>query len=331
MRPVVAGIGNAIMDALVVVEDADRLVDELGLIRGTMHPVDHDQWTAAHDRVVDLGLTYESGGSCANTIAMLGRLGSAARYCGVVGNDALGRTYTERMTESCGGHALQPAEGNTGKCLSIVSREDAERTMLTDLGISTTLTDLGDFVQVLDEARVAHFTGYTLLGDPMRTTVLNAMSRVRDAGNLVSLDVADPMVVANTRALLWETIDALADIVFLNAEEARALTERAPEDAVTHIAKEARVSTVVVKLGARGSLVWQDGRVSTIDARRVRAIDTTGAGDAYAGGFLHGYCLGWSPDKAGALGSAVAAEVVSQLGAIVRDNSKLHALLNELA
>lgn len=327
----VAGMGNAIMDALVIIDD-DALLDELGLVRGTMHPADHTEWTRVFDRVRSLGVKFESGGSCANTIATLGRLGANTLYCGRVGDDELGAIYAERITDSCGQHALRVAPGvPTGKCLSIVSRADAERTMVTDLGAAIGLDELGAFVDEIRAARIAHFTGYTLLDGPMLPVVLQAMAAAREAGVLVSLDVADPFVVLGIRERLWSILGEHVDIVFLNAEEARALTDHAPEQAAEIVARHAKVRTVVVKLGSRGSMIWHDGETHMIGIRKVEAVDTTGAGDAYAGGFLFGYLRGWEMARCGALASAVAAATVGQLGAVVRDNHRLRALVDEIA
>ncbi|MCB9662559.1 MAG: adenosine kinase [Alphaproteobacteria bacterium] len=328
----VAGLGNALMDALVVVDDAEALLDRLGLVRGTMHPVDHAEWEAVHKEVAHLDVVLESGGSCANTIATVGRLGARAVYRGQVGDDALGQTYADRLADACGEHLLRvSSDAPTGKCLSIVSRQDAERTMVTDLGASVLLPDLGGFADVLRSTRIAHFTGYTLLGGAMEGVVRQALPLARDAGALVSVDVADPFVVGQLRDTLWRVLAAYADVVFLNAEEARALTDRTPEHAAETIASEAGVKTVVVKLGSRGSLVLHDGEAHEIGVRKVEAIDTTGAGDAYAGGFLYGLARGWAPETCGALASAVAAETVAQLGAVVKDGARLRALAAELA
>lgn len=324
----VAGIGNALMDALVVADDAPALLEELGLVRGTMTPVDHAAWQEAHDRLAARGVVYESGGSCANTIATLGRLGARAIYRGQVGDDALGRLYAERMTEACGSHDIQVFAGAaTGKCLSIIDRADAERTMLTDLGASVHLSTLGGFGDTIRQAKVAHFTGYTLLDGPTQPMVFDAMRAARDAGTLVSLDAADPFVVHAIKDRLWHVLDAFVDIVFLNAEEARALTDQAPEHAAAVVAREARVRTVVVKLGSRGSIVLHDGAEHPIGIDRVDAVDTTGAGDAYAAGYLYGVVHGWAPSRAGRLAAAVAAETVTHVGAVVRDRARLQAIL----
>jgi sugar/nucleoside kinase (ribokinase family) len=326
----VAGIGNALMDALVLVDD-EQLVDELGLVRGTMHPVDHAAWEDVYARVKHLGVTLDSGGSCANVIATLGRLGAKVVYRGQVGDDELGRTYAARMIESCGHVALKVAPGHhTGKCLSIISRRDAERTMVTDLGAAITLEDLGDYGSVLASAGIAHFTGYTLLPGKMRTVIDGAMAQAKAGGARISLDVADPFVVAATKDYLWEILEKYTDIAFLNAEEARALTDEAPEKAARIVSERAHVRTVCVKLGSRGSIVFHDGVEYEIPIYKVKAVDTTGAGDAYAGGFLYGLSRRWPVEMCGHLGSRVAALAVAQIGAVVKDHALLAGAVSEV-
>ncbi len=325
----VAGLGNALMDALVVVDD-DQILTDLGLIRGTMHPVDHDQWHEVYERVKHHGVVFDSGGSCANTVATVGRLGGRAIYCGHVGDDQMGRLYARRIEEACGGHALRfSASMRTGKCLSIISRTDAERTMLTDLGAATRLPDLGAFEADLTRARVAHFTGYTLLPGEMQAVALDAMGRAHAAGVEVSFDAADPFVVAEIRDLVWRALEETASIAFLNSDEARQLTGEDPEHAIVTIADRAGLDTVVVKLGAHGSLVRRDGETVHVGVYPVRAVDTTGAGDAYAGGFLFAHTRGWDPRHCGQLASAVAAHTVAQVGAVVRDADLLRQVLRE--
>lgn len=318
-----AGLGNALMDALVVVDD-DAILDELNLVRGTMHPVDHDRWQQVYERIREHRVTFDAGGSCANTIATAGRLGARAIYSGQVGDDQMGHQYAAYMERACGQHALHfTRERATGKCLSIISAKDAERTMLTDLGAAVCLPGLGDFANDLADTRYAHFTGYTLLPGPMQAVALEAMAHAKAAGAIVSLDVADPFVIGLIRDVMWQTLRDHVDIVFLNAEEAHGLSGRPAEEAAHDIAERAGVATTVVKLGGRGSIILDRGELHTIDIRRVKAVDTTGAGDAYAGGFLYGMVKGWSVARAGNLASHVAALTVSQIGATVKDKDLL--------
>ena len=322
----VTGLGNALVDALVRVEQ-DGLLDEMELHRGHMHPVGHDQWNAAYQRVESFGAELQSGGSCANTIAAMGLMGARSIYCGQVGDDGLGRLYAERLQEACGGHALRITSGHpTGKCLSIISGADAERTMLSDLGAAIQLPDLGDFGATIQDSRMLHLTGYLLLGEPMRSRALEAIAAAKEAGVPVSLDAADPFVVETIGELMWDTIQQSADIVFLNAEEAATLCGTSPEVALEKVASV--VDTVVVKLGGRGSMVSHRGSVVRAGVHKVDAIDTTGAGDAYAAGFLYGLLHNWGPAESADLGSRVAAMTVSQIGAVVRDRSRLSSAIS---
>lgn len=325
----VAGLGNALVDALVRIDD-DALLTELSLTRGHMHPVNHEEWEWAFARVEHLGAAIHSGGSCANTVATMGLLGARALYCGQIGDDALGRLYAESMTQACGQHALRvTAQAPTGKVLSIISGVDAERTMLTDLAAAVQLPDLGDFAAQIARSRLLHVTGYLLLGEPMRTRALEAIQIARAHGVPVSLDAADPFVVETVGELMWETLAQSADIVFLNAEEASTLCKTSPQEALEKVA--AVVDTVVVKLGREGSLVRHRGADHRAGVHRVHAIDTTGAGDAYAAGFLYGLLQGWSPSRCADLGSRVAAMAVSQVGAVVRDRQRLAQAITDSA
>jgi len=331
MRYDVVGLGNALVDALVVLEH-DGVVEELGLIRGTMHLVDHDRWQEVHEHIRHLEVLLDSGGSCANAVATAGLLGARTTMVGRVGDDDLGQTYRDRMAEACGAEALQIAPGaHTGKCLSMISSVDAERTMVTDLGAATNLPDLEGFAQLASKGRLAHFTGYTMMDEAARRQVVAAMEQARAAGVRISLDAADPMVVQLLRDTLWELIDTTTDLVFLNREEAEMLAGVEAERAIEVIGERTRVGTAVVKLGADGSLVLAGGRLHRIEVNQVDAVDTTGAGDAYAGGFLYGYVNGWPAPACGRLASAVAASVVSQVGARVTDRDLLQRLVAEHA
>lgn len=328
----IAGIGNALMDALVMIDD-DAVLDQLGLTKGTMHPVSHERWQEVYEQLRDHGVTFDSGGSCANTIATAGRLGCHALYYGQVGDDQMGKLYASLMEKATGGHALRFSKAAaTGKCLSVISRSDAERTMLTDLGAAVGLDSLSDdFQSALRSTRIAHFTGYTLLPGPGQAVVTGAMKVAREAGALVSLDAADPFVVDLVRDLFWDVLRLHTDLVFLNEEEAKHLTGKSAEEAVDIIAEQAHVRTVVVKLGKRGSIVRHGDKRVEIAAHIVDAIDTTGAGDAYAGGFLTGMARDWPIERCGKLASHVAALTVAQVGATVKDADALAAAVRASA
>ena len=327
----VAGIGNALMDALVILED-DSLLTELGIQRGMMHPVDHDGWEAVYNKVRDRDVVFDSGGSCANAVANAGRLGAKALYRGQVGDDQMGQLYGSLLEKHCGGHALKfQTEHPTGKCLSLVSSSDAERTMLTDLGAAVHLADLDAFADDLRRTKIAHFEGYTLLDGPINSPVLEAMRIAKESGAKVSIDASDPFVVHTVKDRLATAVREFADIVFLNAEEARLLTDLDdPLAALRHVRAESDVSHVAVKLGGEGSLVSDQDDIYRIQVYRVDAKDTTGAGDAFAGGFLYGLSQGWDTERAGRLASAVAGLAVAQVGAVIHDTDALAKVRDDL-
>lgn len=316
------GLGNAIMDALVRVDDS--VIAELGLKRGQMHPVDHPKWHAAYERVQAHGVEVHSGGSCANTIQTMGLLGAKVLYCGQIGDDAFGEMYAKSMLEVCGAHALRTTDAHvTGKCLSLISTRDGERTMLTDLGAAVHLPTVGDFAAQIRSARVLHLTGYLFLGGPVREAAFEAANVAKAAGVLISLDVADPFVARTLTEDMRGLLKEYVDICFLNKEEAEVVTGRAPHLAVELLGEWC--TTAVVKLGGEGSLVRQAGVTHRIPVFPVKVADTTGAGDAYAGGFLYGWLDGWPAERAGELGSRVAALTVSQVGAVCRDRGAVAA------
>lgn len=327
----VAGIGNALMDALAVVDD-QALIERLGLSRGVMQLVDHDRWMEIYEQVrLIRDPEFHSGGSCANTIATIGWLGGDAIYHGKVGDDQMGHLYSRLLEKACGRHALTfTRSAPTGKCMAIISSRDAERTMCTDLGAATTLDSYDGFIEPLTTARVSHFEGYALFSDEFRATVIGAMQHVKRSGGKVSIDACDPSVIRAVPDLFWSILDNYAQICFLNEEEALRLAGvDDPMEAIRKVAARGQLEVVVVKLGPRGSLVASGGEVWKIPVKPITAVDTTGAGDAYAGGFLYGYTRGWAPERCGRLASHVAGLTCSQIGAVVADRAKMAAAVAE--
>ena len=317
----VIGLGNALLDSLVTTDD--QVVSALGFDRGLMHVVDHGPWMDAYGRFPSEEVSLQTGGSAANTIAALGLMGGNARFRGHVGRDDMGSLYAKQMENACGGHAITAGdEDATGKCLSLVSKEDAERTMLTHLGAAPLMPGLGALEELIPNAQVFHVTGYAFLGGAIKDVAIEAIKLAKASGTKVSIDVADPFVVSTIKDELTGLLEEYADIVFMNSEEAKAVCDGIPaEEAIERLSET--VSTIVVKLGAKGSRVRHQGETADIRVERVEAVDTTGAGDSYASGFLYGITRGWNGAKAGALGSRIAAMTVSQMGAVVRDADAL--------
>jgi hypothetical protein len=323
----VAGLGNALMDALIVMDSDDFLGTE-NLNKGIMHPVDHERWMGVYSKLDSSKVVLQTGGSCANTIAAMGLMGAKVSYCGHLGNDEFGSTYASQFVDACGEHSLILGEGHTGKCLSLVS-QDAERTMLTDLGTSVMLPSIEHFKKVIAESQVLYSTGYLLLGDPMKSRLIEAAEFAKAQGVLIALDVADPFVVKAVTADMKDFIDKYCDLVFLNEEEAKAITG---SDEATDAIEELKgmCDTIVVKLGKKGAVVYSKGEIAKTGVKLVKPIDTTGAGDSFAAGFLFGFTHGYSLEKSVQLATHIAAETIIQVGAVVRTPNRLREIVEEV-
>jgi sugar/nucleoside kinase (ribokinase family) len=317
----VVGLGNALVDSLVVVDEA--ALAGLEFQQGVMHPVDGATWDRVFARYQGHGMEIHSGGSCPNTMATLGLLGVRTAFRGQVGNDEMGARFLASLGASCDVNGVNVVAGaSTGRCLALVRRTDGDRTFLVHLGTATELADVGPFEAQIQASRMLHVTGYPVLQPPIREAAFRALDVARAAGVSVSFDVADPFVIRAIRDDIWWVLKEYADVVFLNEEEAAELCDgMPPEDAVHELSRY--VDTVVVKLGVRGSLVERNGVVTPIGALRVNAVDTTGAGDSYAAGFLYGHVHGWSAERCGRLGTRIAALNVTQLGAVYQDAEQL--------
>jgi sugar/nucleoside kinase (ribokinase family) len=320
----VFGLGNALVDALVVLDDRP-LLEKHQLKRGTMHLVSDERWRGVYAEVPKEGVVIHPGGSCANAVSTVALLGGTATFCGLVGTDDLAELYTAGLAAVLGEHLMVQRPGiHTGKCLSLISEDDAERTMLTDLGAAMELTPAEVPVDEVARSRWLHITGYLFTGGEMGAAAYAALDRALLAGTKVSFDVADAFVIDHFREAVDRVIERYADVVFMNEEEARKLGDGDAMESFRSLAK--RVDTVVLKLGRRGSIIKRGDDVIPIEAITVDAIDTTGAGDSYAGGFLYGLSQGWPLDACGHLASAVAALTVSQLGGVIRDAAALAAV-----
>lgn len=306
----IVALGHAIVD--VVAPCDDDLVARLGLSKGTMTLVDDEQSERLYAALSPE--TEGSGGSAANTAACLASLGGSARFVGKVGEDSLGKVFAEDI-RSIGVCFDVPAAGvaGTGRCLVMVT-PDAERTMCTNLGVGSTLSAADVDPAAIAAARVVYIEGY-LCGKPESASAVEAALEAADrGGTLVALSGSDPSWVDLIRDALVPMLDRV-DILFVNELEALALAG-APDRAAALEALAARCDTVVITLGAEGCLVaTADGARLEVPAEPATAVDTTGAGDSFAAGYLYGFVNDFSPERCARLGAAAAAEVVSHLGA----------------
>lgn len=313
--PLVLGLGSALLDQLAHVPEA--FVQALAGQKGGMVLID-DTERRRLQASLPVPPEVAPGGSAANTVVGLARLGLPARLLAKVGADAAGETY-RRHSASAGvdtGSLKRHPDQPTGTCLSLIT-PDGERTMRTFLGAAATLAV--DDVTPADLAGVTHLLveGYMLVNAPVVEAVLH---QARLAGCRVCLDLASPEVVHGAADRLPGLLAESVDIVLANETEAAAFAgTRDPEAALATLA--GLCDLAVVKLGPEGALLRRGAEQVHVPAERVSARDTTGAGDLWAAGFLYGYLQNASLSTAGRLGAAVAKEVVQVIGAALPETT----------
>jgi sugar/nucleoside kinase (ribokinase family) len=308
----VVGIGNAIVDVIATADEAFLVAQNL--VKGSMTLIDEARGEAIY---AGMGPGVEcSGGSAANTVAGVASFGAKAGYVGRVREDGLGQVFRHDITAQ-GVVFRTPAATQgpaTARCLVMVT-PDAERTMATFLGASVELGPEDLDVDLIQRARIVYLEGY--LWDPPRAKeAFVAAAKIAHAqGNQVALTLSDRFCVERHRADFLRLIDGHVDILFANESELLALTEQDDFDAAAAaIAGKCRIAALT--RSAHGSVVLTDGVAVAVPAQPVDTlIDTTGAGDLYAAGFLFGLTRGLAPADCAALGGLAAAEVISHIGA----------------
>ena len=318
----VIGIGNAIVD--VMAPCADTLIAELGLERGGMTLVD----TARAQELYDaMGPAREiSGGSAANTLAGLAALGSRCAFIGQVADDQLGEVFAHDVRAGGISFATPVRAGDppTARCLIFVS-PDGQRTMNTYLGASQFLPASALDEAVIADAEVLYLEGYLWDPEEPRAAMRRAIDAARGAGRKVAFTLSDAFVISRHGDDFRALIEAgLIDILFANHIELAALTGL--DDLHAGIAAlTGKVPLVVVTRGAAGAVAASGGELCEVPAQPVaQVVDTTGAGDLFAAGFLHGHVNRRDLHDCLTLGSICAAEIISHYGA--RPEADLRAL-----
>ena len=307
----VVAIGHAIVDVLVRVHE--EVLRRYGLPKGSMTLLDPHQAEALYNTLKPELET--SGGSAANTVAGLASLGSSTGFIGRVCDDPLGRVFRHDVT-AMGVHYPTPCSANgvaTGRCLVLIT-PDAERTMATDPGCASGLGADDLDLPLIRQAKVLYLEGYLFDDQGAKAAFRRAATTARNAGGLVALSLSDGFCVERHRDDFRTMITEDVDILFANEEEITALLQvDTMADAVEHLRQPPLIAALTC--GARGSLVLGGGLVHAIPPHPLTGVvDTTGAGDLYAAGFLHGATRQLPLEDCGRIGSLAAAEVISHLG-----------------
>jgi sugar/nucleoside kinase (ribokinase family) len=312
----VFGFGNALVDILVQVDEAH--IEEFNLTKGGFNLVEESRMKAILRGVKGRKKKIVPAGSCANTIFALAALGANVVLCGKIGDDKHGRLYEEIVLKDKVGSKLRKSPMYpTGTVVNLVT-PDGERTFAVNLGAAMTLRkeELLDVESEVTRSEIFHTEGYVLENTRLREAAVHLIEVAKKGKVTISIDLSDPGIISRNLEAIREIVHKYADIVFLNEEEARTFTGNPdPEMAVREIAE--MCGTAVVKLGANGSLVMERGSAAVLKIYPVKAnaIDTTGAGDFYAAGFLYGLSKGKDLRTCGTIGSIIAAKVVEQIGA----------------
>ncbi len=312
--PAVLGVGNALMDVITLLEN-DSILDAFGLPRGSMTLVDAILSGEIYSATSLLKKELTNGGSAANTIRSLAALGGKCGYLGKIGNDELGQAFKDGFEKNGIKTHLAFSDKDTGRVMGLIST-DSERTMATYLGAAADLIPSDFSSAIFSNYQYLYMEGYLVQNHELIKT---GFETAKAAGIKTAIDLASFNVVEENIDFLKELIRKSVDIVFANEEEAHALTGKLPEQALVDIAEMCDLA--IVKVGKDGSFIKRGSEKIKVNGIPVKAIDTTGAGDSYAAGFLYGLTQEFSLEKCGNIASLVAGKVVEVLGANLPDST----------
>ena len=310
--PSVLGIGNALVDVINVLKD-DSVLGQFGLPRGSMTLVGDDLSRKIFETTIENDREITTGGSAANTIHALAALGASCGYIGKIGDDILGQDFRHEFEKKNIKTHLILSKKDTGRVMALVSA-DSERTMATYLGAAADLKPEELTDEMFNGFSYLFIEGYLVQDHKL---IEKAVDLARKAGLKIALDLSSFNVVEAHLDYLKELVREKVDIVFANEEEALVFTGKQPEEALSEIAAICEIA--VVKIGKSGSLIQRGNEVVRAGIVAARAIDTTGAGDTYAAGFLYGLTRGYSLDKCSKIAALVSGKVVEVMGAKIPD------------
>ncbi|MDP4239220.1 MAG: adenosine kinase [Bacteroidota bacterium] len=308
----ILGMGNALTDILLQV-DNDEVLFSLNLLKGGMQLINTERSREINDAVCNYSKKMAAGGSASNTINGITRLGMTGGFVGKVGKDDIGSFFINDSINNGVEPHLLLSETPSGHCTVLVT-PDSERTLCTYLGAACELEASDLRPEMFQGYDIFHIEGYLVQNHHLIRT---AVRLAKQEGLKVSVDLASYNVVEENLDFLLEIIRQYVDIVFANEEEARAFTGKEPEEALNFIAEYCEIA--IVKIGKDGSFIKSGDTKVQVKPRLANCIDTTGAGDLYASGFLFGLANNFPLEVCGNIGSLISANVVEVLGAKMSD------------
>jgi sugar/nucleoside kinase (ribokinase family) len=307
-------IGNALVDVIAHADDAfieaqDRLY---GMKKGSMTLIDEKRAVALY---ADMGQGVEtSGGSAGNTMAGFASFGGKGAYIGKVAGDPLGNVFAHDLKTQGVAFATQALAlgAPTGRCLILVT-PDGQRTMNTFLGAAVELSITDIDAELVAAAAITYLEGYLFDPAQAKAAFRQAAKVAHDAGRRVSLSLSDSFCVGRHRDDFLDLVENHVDILFANEDEIKSLYQTDSfEEAAAQVAGKCEIAAVT--RGERGAVVIAEGRQVAVPAQKVKLVDTTGAGDQFAAGFLYGFTQGRDLATCGRLGVLAASEVIGHIG-----------------
>ncbi len=310
MKYEVLGLGNPIFDVIIHVDDLT--VEELGLEKGSMNLVDIERQQEILNKCKTSQTFTDLGGSCANTMIMISQLGGKCAYSGKLGNDDFARNYESKLIEQGVSSFLRQQNGATGSTVILVT-PDAERTMNTHLGMCQNFSK-GDLnLKAIEDAEYIYIEGYQWDTPRQQETIIAAADHAKSVGTKIALTLSDLFCVERHKNEFQHLMDNYVELLFCNELEAAYMSEENdPAKQISQMSKS--VDHIVLTLGKKGSRIFHAGETTDIDAFDAKTIDTTGAGDCFAAGYLFGITHDYSTKQAGILASYCAATIVGQNG-----------------
>ncbi len=323
----VIGIGNALTDVLVNLRNEDVLHNH-NIARGSMSLVDSELQSQISKEVAGLPHALSLGGSADNTIRAMARLGSEVGFIGKVGHDNTGDRFEQALHNLGIEGKIFRGESPSGKCISLVS-PDGERTMLTHLGAAAEMHAEDISPEIFDGYDCLYIEGYLVQEHSLIET---AIRTAKEQGLQVAIDLASFNVVEENLEFLRGVVAKYIDIVFANEDEARVFSgEEEPINALQYISE--MCDLVIVKIGTKGALIKHKGEVIHIGIMAAaKRVDTTGAGDFYAAGFMYGLCEGLSLRQCGTIGAITAGKVIEVVGPTLGEEAwnEIEVLVNRV-